>query len=207
MLIADWLIFVFIADWLIVVLIAHWHIIVLIAATLIIVLISDWYNIVLIADWIIVVLIADWHIIVLIANWLTVVFIAHWHLIVLIADTLIVVLIQCLYSVVRRCSCWILNWWCITWPLGFKRLNPFTMAITFCGFVHPCIRACRIQRHIDINLCISGADIRLLKYSTKLERCRNVTWPCGVTWKANGRNLWEAPSINPNFKHEYKKEL
>ena len=23
----------------------------------------------------------------------------------------------------RTYSCWMLNWWCITWPVGFKRLN------------------------------------------------------------------------------------
>ena len=27
------------------------------------------------------------------------------------------------YSVGRAYSCWMLNWWCITWPVGFKRLN------------------------------------------------------------------------------------
>ena len=26
------------------------------------------------------------------------------------------------YSVGRAYSCWMLNWWCITWPVGFKRL-------------------------------------------------------------------------------------
>jgi hypothetical protein len=24
------------------------------------------------------------------------------------------------YSVGRACSCWMLNWWCITWPISFK---------------------------------------------------------------------------------------
>ena len=27
------------------------------------------------------------------------------------------------YSVGRTYSCWMLNCWCITWPVGFKRLN------------------------------------------------------------------------------------
>ena len=26
-------------------------------------------------------------------------------------------------SVGRAYSCWMLNWWCITWPVGFKRLK------------------------------------------------------------------------------------
>ena len=40
------------------------------------------------------------------------------------------------------------------------------MATTFYGFVHPCITVCLGQRHIDISLCISGIDIRLVDYST-----------------------------------------
>ena len=28
------------------------------------------------------------------------------------------------YSVGRTYSCWMLNCWCITWPVGFKRLEP-----------------------------------------------------------------------------------
>ena len=27
------------------------------------------------------------------------------------------------YSIGRVYSCWMLNWWCITWPVGFKRLR------------------------------------------------------------------------------------
>jgi len=27
------------------------------------------------------------------------------------------------YSVGRAYSCWVLNWWCITWPVGFKMVN------------------------------------------------------------------------------------
>jgi hypothetical protein len=26
-------------------------------------------------------------------------------------------------------SCWMLNWWCITWPIGFKRLIRFLAAV------------------------------------------------------------------------------
>ena len=30
----------------------------------------------------------------------------------------------------RAYSCWMLNWWCITWPVGFKRLSIFFLFIT-----------------------------------------------------------------------------
>jgi len=35
------------------------------------------------------------------------------------------------YNVERTYSCWMLNWWCITWTVGFKRLiYYFTARIT-----------------------------------------------------------------------------
>jgi len=30
------------------------------------------------------------------------------------------------YSVGRACICWLLKWWCITWPVGCKSLNTST---------------------------------------------------------------------------------
>jgi len=40
------------------------------------------------------------------------------------------------YSVGRAYSCWMLNWWCITWPIGFKRLRKEIFSVT-------------IKRHVE----------------------------------------------------------
>ena len=34
------------------------------------------------------------------------------------------------YSVGRAYICWMLNWWCITWPVGFKILNKSVLLIS-----------------------------------------------------------------------------
>jgi len=34
------------------------------------------------------------------------------------------------YSVGRTYSCWMLNCWCITWPVGYKRLTYLTLRMT-----------------------------------------------------------------------------
>ena len=58
------------------------------------------------------------------------------------------------YSVGRTYNCWMLNCWCITWPVGFKRL--ITKFVTFSNdpvnFLWP---AGIFFRHLNISLILS----------------------------------------------------
>ena len=57
------------------------------------------------------------------------------------------------YSVDSTYNCWMLNCWCITWPVGFKRLNKVNVKIT-----HE-LRICAIKlphRHVLVMGYVAG---------------------------------------------------
>ena len=71
------------------------------------------------------------------------------------------------YSVGRAYSCWMLNCWCITWPVGFKRLtvmyflnNDFDYLITWFNYwCYSLFNHFSVYRSIDIILQLSwGCD-------------------------------------------------
>jgi len=64
----------------------------------------------------------------------------------------------------RAYSCWILNWWCITWPVDFKRLNE-----------KDCSPSCP-----TLSMVVLYTDVRLDNWSTpmgdRLPQCNSRLW-------------------------------
>jgi hypothetical protein len=75
------------------------------------------------------------------------------------------------YSVGRAYNCWMLNWWCITWPVGFKRLSKGR-------FTHSMPRPCRAAKVLECVFLIWFTQCGRVWFTFAMPRpCHALTMP------------------------------
>ena len=76
------------------------------------------------------------------------------------------------YSVGRAYSCWMLNCWCITWPVGFKCLNENNVIISIC-FGPECRSSMKTE---GLKRLVSVITSLLSKYKEKGNGTQDCIW-------------------------------